>query len=64
MHSKCSGTEDVGQDPAERRTAEGVLAWLHAVYPPQAEILHHPGSFGLDLGNLGDLLFGRFDHMP
>lgn len=23
------------QDPAERRTAEGVLAWLHAVYPPQ-----------------------------
>ncbi|CAL1170382.1 unnamed protein product [Cladocopium goreaui] len=55
VRSKCSGT-DVGQDPAERRTAEGVLAWLHAVYPPQAEILHHPGSFGLDLGILTLLL--------
>lgn len=29
-----------GQEPAERRTAEGVNAWLQAVYPPQASRCH------------------------
>lgn len=42
------------QDPAERRTAEGVLAWLHAVYPPQvmppAHLMPEVNNIARDFG--------------